>query len=414
MALELAMQSLSLDPPNGTLQLEPAFAIQPERVARLLLVADITDGILRSTDSILDILAFRLTCHLARRAADVYTARAYDMDRALLGFFGDPAGFRWMQADTGTLISGSFAVQYFERAFYPEADMDLYAHPGFALAVGEWLHSDGYRLVDGTKRGGLADRDFWRGMHNNNWTGLGGATVSVPHDDDPLDGNDSDEYGSDHVDDVYTWHKPKATGGLPLVVQVISCKRSPLQTIVAFHSTVVLNVISHQAAYAFYPLSTFGHHHGLELLPTATPAAAAHQKYRDRGWTIDCSRTGGHYYPSKTRWPTDVHTWVIPSPCPGLAPDRPDSLRANSFVLQGVDRYPYSVSSGILVHPALRLQYAVADALVLRDVEHTLEFHWRVNRRRLEALSVRERYRQWIWMDDWAQKKLIEAQDKWR
>lgn len=228
------MQSLSLDHPNGTLQLDPAFAIQPERIARLLLVADITDGILRSTDSILDILAFRLTCRLARRAADVYTARAYDMNRALLGFFNDPATFMQMQADTGTLISGSFAVQFFERTFYPESDMDLYAHPGFAVAVGEWLHDDGYRLVSSYKHKDMTGKN-WYEVHHDNWAGLGGCTVPESHHDNWLDDED-DQYNNPRVDDVYTWHK--ATGGLPLVVQVISCNRNPMHTIMSFHCSV--------------------------------------------------------------------------------------------------------------------------------------------------------------------------------
>lgn len=223
MALESHMQSLSVDNPSGTLQLEHAFSIQPERVARLLVVADITDGILRSADSILDILAFRLTCRLARRAADVYTNRAYDIDRSLLHFFEDPAGFRQMQADTGTVISGSFAIQFFERVFYPEADLDLYTHPGFALSAGVWLYKEGYRLMNCSRDGGQTEVLDWRGAHHNNFTGPGMLEATLSEND----------YFNGRVSNVYTWHK--ATKGLPLVVQVIQCYHSPVHAIMGFH-----------------------------------------------------------------------------------------------------------------------------------------------------------------------------------
>ncbi|KAF7971100.1 hypothetical protein HWV62_22098 [Athelia sp. TMB] len=441
MSLVLDMQALSLDLPtagNGTLQLEPAFAIQSERVARLLTVIDITDGILRSTQSILDIFAFGLTCHLAHRAAKLYTARAYDIHRELSRFFSDPMEFRRMQAETGTLISGSFAVQFFERTVYPGSDMDIYAHPGFSKSVGEWLYEEGYRLSSTNRHKDMAGKN-WEQVIDDNWVGLGGTSVDENHEQWA-----NHLYVNGRVSDVCTWHK--ATDGLPLVVQVMSCNTSPLHAIMSFHSTVVQNAISHRGAYAFYPLATFGHHHGLKIASTTRPADAAYQKYRDRGWTIDCTRVDAWYCPFTARFPTDAHAWVIafptlppsatithttvtttttvtsafattvetltttasssttaglsrnlPPPHPATEADAPDPMCANSFVLRGQNNFTHSMRHGELSHPMLRLRYLVADPLVLRNLERTLETHWKVNRRRLEALELEERYKHWIW-----------------
>lgn len=157
------------------------------------------------------------------------------------------------------------------------------------------------------------------------------------------------------------------------------------------------NVISHHAAYAFYPLATFGYHRGLELSPTITPAGTALRKYRDRGWIINCLRTENCYYPSKIRWPSDAHAWVIPSPPPGPAPGRPDPICANSFILKGVNGSPHSIDSGHLTHAMLRLEYSVGDPLMLREVERAMDPHWNTNRKWLLELSQAEQRKRWIW-----------------
>lgn len=46
------------------------------------------------------------------------------------------------------------------------------------------------------------------------------------------------------------------------------------------------------------------------------------------------------------RWPSDAHAWVIRSRSPDLAPGRPDPVRANSFILNGVNEKPYTMGGG--------------------------------------------------------------------
>jgi hypothetical protein len=57
-----------------------------------------------------------------------YFARAFNIEKRLSRYFDDPKSFRKLQAETLTVISGSTALQFFQRNFYPESDLDLYVH----------------------------------------------------------------------------------------------------------------------------------------------------------------------------------------------------------------------------------------------------------------------------------------------
>jgi hypothetical protein len=78
------------------------------------------------------ILYLQRTCRQARLAATDYLARAFNINRHLSRFFSDPKAFRSLQARTATVISGSGALQFFQRDVYPESDLDLYV-PTFPL-----------------------------------------------------------------------------------------------------------------------------------------------------------------------------------------------------------------------------------------------------------------------------------------
>jgi hypothetical protein len=59
-----------------------------------------------------------------------YVRRTININRILKRFFPEPDVFRVLQRQTGTLISGSQALQFFDRTFYPESDLDLFLFPG--------------------------------------------------------------------------------------------------------------------------------------------------------------------------------------------------------------------------------------------------------------------------------------------
>lgn len=119
------------------------------------------------------LLRFQRTCRLARTIVEDYMRVAFNINARLSLFFNDPQAFRSLQARTGTLISGSTALQFFDRAFYPgtgvlhqaiilEADqritigLDLFVHKPHRRAVGRWLLEAGYQFVPASYQ----DTDF--------------------------------------------------------------------------------------------------------------------------------------------------------------------------------------------------------------------------------------------------------------
>jgi hypothetical protein len=94
-----------------------------------------------------DLLRLSRTCRSIHDVYKDYAPRAFDINRRLARFFYDPIKFRSMQARGSTLISGSFALQFFDRSFYLDSDLDLYLHHGEAKAMGKFLVSEGYVFI---------------------------------------------------------------------------------------------------------------------------------------------------------------------------------------------------------------------------------------------------------------------------
>lgn len=244
MSLDFNFQSLSLedkskaaahaDGRESLWRLDPDFTVQIDCVARLLVVEEITDAILESS-GVLEIFSFRRTCRLGKRAVDSYNGRAFNVNRNLLRFFDDPESFRSLQERTNTLISGSFALALLDRTVYPESDLDLYTHPGFARVVSEWLHGEGYQLI---RRGEEVD---WEETVVDNWRNL-----TRPDQGQEDDAPDMEPYDSSFPEAhaVYNWNRDGRT------VQIISCTRCPFAAILGFHSSQLPDLIASSIIYS--------------------------------------------------------------------------------------------------------------------------------------------------------------------
>jgi hypothetical protein len=151
------------------------------------------------------------TCRSARTAVVDYCRRVFNVDKHLKRFFDDPHGFRQLQASTGTLISGSNALQFLHRSFYPGSDLDIYTHPIHAHRVCSWLvATEGYHFVGKS----VLYRDFET------------ETNETPPD--------TYRFGSIH--NVYFFTKPRNDGFMSSL-QVIQASRNPLECILSFHSS---------------------------------------------------------------------------------------------------------------------------------------------------------------------------------
>ncbi|KAJ7658697.1 hypothetical protein DFH06DRAFT_1327261 [Mycena polygramma] len=143
-----------------------------------------------------------------------------------------------------------------------------------------------------------------------------------------------------------------------------------METILAFHSTCVMNVLTYNRAYALYLRSTFIHKEALVIKTAGAGQEAGRKKYVDRGWKMtglpsldDESEVGVRL----VRWPGDRFTWTVSLPeitlrSTDLDPVEPTDLcTTNSWQLD--------FCSGVVItkwvrieNASLRYKYIVADS----------------------------------------------------
>jgi hypothetical protein len=171
------------------------------------------------------------TCKALQAWVANFNRRVFNINRHLLRFFHDPLSFRSLQACTGTLISGSNALQFMDRSFYRRSDLNLYTHPRHAKEVGMWLiRHEGYVFLPNTSQGTL---DF----HQMDCVGWAPWRTLMPdgfttYEEDLIDDS---TYNMTGLDDVYRFEK--STTGQTLKIQIMSAEHSPMQCILGFHSS---------------------------------------------------------------------------------------------------------------------------------------------------------------------------------
>lgn len=161
-----------------------------------------------------EFLRISRTCKEGKVAVSAYFVKAFDVNARLERFFSNPLAFRFVQAQTSTLISGSFALQFFDRTSYVSSDLDLYLHLEHRRTMGRWLlHEAGYSFSP--YRG--QEQDFESAVLRKN--PRRGFRYSMPG-----------------VADILTFVKTQ-TDGTKLKVQLIIARRTPMEVILGFHSS---------------------------------------------------------------------------------------------------------------------------------------------------------------------------------
>lgn len=215
----------------------------------------------------------------------------YNINRHLSYFFDKPEEFRILQANTHTIISGSFALQFFTREFYPESDLDIYT-PGYSrMQVGNWLLANGYEFVPRRRIGLYIPRDFIQQETSfyEAATGMRYALIGQPY--------------LETVHGVFDFFKTVEGGRRK--VQLIVVKGTPVETVLKFHSSTsaylllfilhthslflacVMNIITADTAYCLYPAATLIRKRSLKTKYLVGDIATQYLKYGDRGWTIE-------------------------------------------------------------------------------------------------------------------------------
>jgi len=128
------------------------------------------------------------------------------------------------------LISGSTALQFFDRSFYPDSDLDIYVEHLYADRIAYWLLSIGYEFVPRKQQ----TKDFRIGYQE--------IHQDTPHHLHGFFPPESTGYFGKGVSEVYDFRKSHPDRK----IQLITSYHSPLEVILNFHSSecIVLPIIS--------------------------------------------------------------------------------------------------------------------------------------------------------------------------
>ncbi|EIW61531.1 uncharacterized protein TRAVEDRAFT_27113 [Trametes versicolor FP-101664 SS1] len=194
-----------------------------------------------------------------------------------------------MQARTGTLVSGSSALQFFDRTLYPESDLDLYVHARHRREVGRWLVEEGYAFAPTEHQDPRFEVEVVHGMTTREdgiYSMPGVAAILTFTKPAPRLGAQRvvAEESEEELEVQLEEREPR-----PLKVQIIVAKNTPMEAILAFHSTCVMNVISYEKAYCLFPRATLEKR--LSLLSSSCRGrskrrSAGLEKYARRGFRM--------------------------------------------------------------------------------------------------------------------------------
>ncbi|KAJ6510879.1 hypothetical protein C8R45DRAFT_814686 [Mycena sanguinolenta] len=279
-----------------------------------------------------ELIRLMQTCSRIRA---LVTDVCFSVDRLLTPFFGDTAKikqFRELQCRTDTVISGSTALQFFNRLTWPNSDLDLYVPHASAALVARFLRDSGYAF---------RPRDSKRKY----------AYIQLFYD--------GPAYYHSGVADVLDFHNDSKQ-----IQIIVFSTPSAMEVIAGFHSTCVMNVITHDAAFALFPWSTFVTKEAVKVRGVSWSREegreAGRRKYEERGWKMiktrspDCKSELGF---RMHRAVGDCFTWTIslPSLPPSSGLQRSDFIREFQWRLdrngEQTSVMKYIASRGVYIKP---------------------------------------------------------------
>ncbi|KAJ3904923.1 hypothetical protein F5879DRAFT_921856 [Lentinula edodes] len=218
-----------------------------------------------------DLLALSKSCKQTRLDVEKYKQRVFSIQHAYRNFFNveEVAQFQRLQNLTGLLVSGSIVLEFFNRESY-NGDLDAFCNIRYCAVAGQWLISHGYlfQAKDGQPSEFV---ECLSESYNNN-------QIRVVASDEDLE-----DYSFNTVVGVWNFMRKSSR------IQVIGTCGPPLQCIFSFHSTCVMNVFTHHAAYCFFAKLTLEDKITM-LVNLQAPLTAREmypiRKYENRGFSI--------------------------------------------------------------------------------------------------------------------------------
>ncbi|KAF8900276.1 hypothetical protein CPB84DRAFT_1815433 [Gymnopilus junonius] len=317
-----------------------------------------TDDVLFSVLSPADLLRYSRTCRSTHAAVSAYIRRTFTIHDLLSRFFTplEINTFRYYQSRTGMFISGSTALQFFNRETYPDSDLDIYVEHRYSRTIAFWLLSIGYSFVP---RPRFQDEDLEEALRQN--MAYDNVNFTVPAQASAFFESTSMGYFGRGVANVYNFTKSDPSRK----IQLITAFHSPLEVILNFHSTCVMNVITHDTAYSLYPIATFEQKRALVISTEGSKQDTARTKYSERGWdmverlTYDEVNDPRSAFAPGSRYVGDSKCWKIPiSPSLDL---RESFVEINSWNLRYRSNLKAVTSFKILLIDNLRYSYLVVN-----------------------------------------------------
>ncbi|KAI0765134.1 hypothetical protein C8Q74DRAFT_1031334 [Fomes fomentarius] len=235
-------------------------------------------------------------------------------------------------ARTYTIISGSFALQFLDRTYYPGSDLDLYVHPDDSiLEICLWLEQEGYVYVPASRQNPMLRVEIAH-IRTSPHTDVEHADVLT-------------QYDTSSVRGILYFERSSPQDPCDIrKVQVMVSHNSPMEAILCFHSTCVMNIVTYNAVYSLYPYATFEERTSLVVLKVSERTQLALDKYASRGFRIldnlpspttggplllDAHATG--YFSGVARWVSDAKSWIVPLNMDGVVlPSAPSGAEALS------------------------------------------------------------------------------------
>ncbi|RYP78129.1 hypothetical protein DL770_006919 [Monosporascus sp. CRB-9-2] len=223
-----------------------------------------------------------------------FRTNEWNINAKLTRFFSNPTAFRSMLGRSNALISGSFALQFFERVVWPESNLDIMIQEGAGLEE---------------MKGFLIDKERYRLDSETEWLNHGG-----------------DDYPLLSVTKCQTYlAEPTGAGSnraSERKVQLLIMSGPPVQAIlVCCYTTALINFISWNKAYSIFPRATFLLHETVPLAPVYEVVGSHHAKWSKRGWRLrtkavytsgaDIEQPLGYLGRNGDRRIGDSDTWVI-------------------------------------------------------------------------------------------------------
>lgn len=95
------------------------------------------------------VLSFEAASRNTYYVVQAYRSQVWDLDHYFSRWFSNPITFRHLLKTCNGVVSGSQALQFFDRTQYPESDMDIFLPLDGVKELGFWLQHDmGYRYSE--------------------------------------------------------------------------------------------------------------------------------------------------------------------------------------------------------------------------------------------------------------------------